>query len=66
MDWQYEIGKRKENFFRWVAYRLPRELVYWAAIRVMASATIGSHSNQIVPELTAAQALERWGRSSGK
>ena len=44
----------------WVAWSLPRGLVYWAAIRLMANATTGKHSGQIVPDLTAVDALRRW------
>lgn len=43
-----------------VAYLLPKRLVYWASIRLMVNATAGKHSNQIVPDLTALEALERW------
>ncbi len=43
--------------FVWI---LPKRLVYWCAIRVMAYATTGKHSNQVVPELLAMDALKRW------
>jgi hypothetical protein len=39
---------------------MPRGLVYWCAIRLMAHATVGRYSNQVVPELTALEALKRW------
>jgi hypothetical protein len=32
----------------------------WAAVRVIANATTGEHGNQVVPELTAMEALNRW------
>jgi hypothetical protein len=35
-------------------------LAYWCTIRVGAHATTGKWSNQIVPELTVADALQRW------
>ena len=41
-------------------WRLPRWLVYWCAIRLIAHATQGAHSNQIVPDLSAMDALKRW------
>lgn len=41
-------------------WRLPRRLVYWCAIRVAANATTGPYSSQIVPDLTAMDALKRW------
>jgi len=44
-----------------IAYRLlPARVVYWAAIRMFAHATTGKYSEQIVPDLTAMQALDRW------
>lgn len=49
-----------EAFYMWLAWRLPRRLAMWAAIRVSAHATTGPYSNQIVPELTVSDALKRW------
>ena len=43
-----------------VAWALPRDLVMWCAIRVMANATQGPYSDQVVPDLTAIDALKRW------
>lgn len=43
-----------------LAWWLPRKLVYFAAIRLIAHATTGKHGNTIVPELLATEALDRW------
>lgn len=43
-----------------LAWAMPRTLVKWCAIRLMANATQGEYSNQIVPDLTAMDALKRW------
>lgn len=43
-----------------VANLMPRWLVYYCAIRLFAYATTGKYSTQLVPELTAADALKRW------
>lgn len=43
-----------------LAYALPRRLAYWCAIRVIAHATQGEYSSQVVPELNALDALQRW------
>lgn len=43
-----------------IAWRLPRSLVYWCAIRLLVNATQGPYSNQIVPDLNAMDALKRW------
>ena len=46
---------------QWIAWRvLPRRVVMWCAIRVVAHATQGQWSAQIVPELTAMDAIARW------
>jgi hypothetical protein len=62
---QYRMKKLPEKFTMTVAWRLPKQLAYWAAIRVMAHATTGSYSNQVVPELLAMDALERWNDPTG-
>jgi hypothetical protein len=50
----------KESIWQKIAHMLPRKLVYFCAIRLMAHATQGKWSSQNVPELTAMDALERW------
>ena len=49
-----------DKLLRWVAYRLPKRLVEWSTIRLIAHATSGQFSNTVVPELTAMEALIRW------
>jgi hypothetical protein len=49
-----------EKFWMWLAWRLPRPLAYWCAIRVNVHATQGPFSNQEVPALLAMDALKRW------
>jgi len=49
------------KFWRWVAYRLPHDVVYFAVIRAAAVATTGPWSHQIVPDLRAMDVLDRWG-----
>ena len=50
----------KEKLCIWLAWKLPRGLVYWCAIRLMAHATTGDYGHVIVPELLAMDALKRW------
>jgi hypothetical protein len=50
----------KEKILTWIAWRLPRSLVYWATIRAGAHASTGEHSSQIVPEMTFLDVLKRW------
>lgn len=51
---------KKDSLQMWFAWRLPRWLVKWAAVRLMAHATTGKYSATVVPELTAMDALKRW------
>lgn len=44
-----------------VAGALPHSVAKWAFIRVTVHATTGRWSNQVVPDLTAMEALQRWG-----
>lgn len=50
-----------DRFNKWLAWRLPKRLVLWCAVRVIAAATQGKYSDQVVPDLTAMDALKRWG-----
>ena len=56
----YLWPKRKELFWRWVAWRLPKSLVMWSYIRVGAHATTGQYGDTVVPELSMMDALKRW------
>ena len=49
-----------DKLWLWIAHKLPRGLVKWAAVRLMVNATVGEYSNQVVPDLTALDALRRW------
>lgn len=51
----------REKILTWIAWHMPRSIVYWCAIRVMAHATQGEYSHQVVPDLTSMDALKRWG-----
>lgn len=57
---KYKYKKMKESILIWIAWKLPRDLVYWCSIRLMTSATIGGYEKQVVPELLAMDALKRW------
>jgi hypothetical protein len=62
--WVYEVRDRlrtqKIKLQMAVAWRVPRWLVSWCAVRVVCNATQGQYSNQVVPELSAMDALKRW------
>jgi hypothetical protein len=54
------FSRKMDRLSYWVAWRLPRWLVAKAAIRLVSHATTGKYGNQVVPELTAMEALKRW------
>jgi hypothetical protein len=43
-----------------IAWWMPKWLVYYCSVRLMASATTGEYANTITPELNALDALRRW------
>jgi hypothetical protein len=49
-----------ESIWIWLAWRLPKPLVKWCAIRVGAHATQGPYSEQETPALLFTDALKRW------
>ena len=49
-----------DRIYRWVADKLPKGLVYWAAMRMVAHATTGKYADEEVPALTAMDAMGRW------
>jgi len=59
-DPNYEWERFKEKTLMWVAWKMPRKITYWCAVRVMAAATKGEYETQIVPELLAIDTLSRW------
>jgi hypothetical protein len=60
MDIKYEVNKIKEKLMMWVAWKMPRWLVMWCAVRLGANATQGKYDTTIVPDLLFMDALRRW------
>lgn len=58
LRWQAKEALRR--FLFWLAWRLPKQLVYFASVRLMSVATTGQYSQTEVPSLTAIEALRRW------
>lgn len=54
---------KRERFWMWLAWRMPKSLVYMCMIRGGAHATTGEYSHQVVPELEFMVALRRWSKS---
>jgi len=49
-----------DNFWQWLAWRLPNQLVYWCAIRLISHGDSWKYSDAVVPDLLAMEALRRW------
>lgn len=58
-EWYIWI-KCREKFYMGLAQRLPKRLVYFAALRLMIHATSGKYGDTEVPALTGMDALARW------
>jgi hypothetical protein len=65
LESRYWMRKRCERWLRVVVWRLPRSVAMWSAVRVISHATTGPYANQVVPELTAMEALRRWDANDG-
>lgn len=61
---KYRLKKFSEKLIMDLAWSLPRILVYWCAIRLISHATTGKYGDQIVPELLAMDALQRWEKTA--
>lgn len=60
---RHRIARIREAFWWWLAYRVPRPLVYFAAIRLGAEGTTGKWGNTVVPEARFVDLIGRWEKS---
>lgn len=51
---------KTQRIARWIANRLPKDVVYFAGIRIWSHATSGEYGNTIVPEVTMDDCIRRW------
>lgn len=65
MELKYEISRWWERLLIKLVWRLPKFVVRWSFIRVVSFATTGKYENQVTPELTALDALDRWENERG-
>jgi hypothetical protein len=56
---RYDMYKVPEKVCVWIAWKLPKPLVMWCAIRLMAHATTGQY-NQEPDSVSIMDALKRW------
>ncbi len=59
MTFNFTHNRRKytELTQLWLVHRLPRWLIYWAAIRLIAHAAQGKYGKQVVPKLPVREGL---------
>ena len=50
----------KEKFWIKIAWLLPKNLIYWATIRLWANATQGEWAHVESPAVTISDAVKRW------
>lgn len=55
------MSVRETNFWFWLVRRLPKRLIYFCFMQVMAHSTTGKYKETIVPELTGMDAINRYG-----
>lgn len=51
------------KFYQWVANRLPRPIVYYAAIRLVAYVSTRQFRYRVVPSIGAMEAIQSWERT---
>lgn len=57
---RYDMNKIPERVCVWIAWRMPRQLVMWAAIRLMAHATTGKNGSRVPDRVSIMDALRSW------
>lgn len=57
---RYDMHKVPEKLWVWIAWHLPRQLVLWCAVRLMAHATTGQYGSQEIGTVSILDALNRW------
>ena len=51
---------KMDNFYRWLAWKLPRRLVLWCMVRTFANASTGKHGDTHPMSLTYKEVYDRW------
>lgn len=54
------MENKEVKIWYWLVDRLPRKLVYFCFMKVMAHSTTGKYGTTIVPELTGMDAIKRF------
>ena len=59
------LTRYKNTFYKWLADRLPKKLVYFTTIRLLIFATTGEYSNTNTESIRAITTLRRWKKTNG-
>ena len=59
------MKEREVNFWYFIVGLLPRKLVYFCFMQVMAYSTTGKYGSTVVPDLTGMDAIKRYGDDNG-
>ncbi len=57
---RYELNKIKEKVLMAIVWSLPKVLVKWAYVRVVAHATTGKYEKTELPGLDVVEVIQRW------
>ncbi len=49
----------------WLAWHLPKRVVYHACVRAWAHGTTPPYGDTVAPDVTAGEIVKRWGRDAG-
>ena len=50
----------KEKILWWIAYKIPKQIVYLCGIRIWANATTGEFSSENATDIKMDEAIRRW------
>ena len=54
----------EEKFWRWLASKISKHLVYWASLRLMANIPKGQYIGGEIPNILTYDALRKWSISN--
>lgn len=59
------MNSKEVGFWYWLVKKLPKKLLYFCFVHVMAYATMGKYGETVVPELSGMDAIKRFGDDFG-
>jgi len=54
------MKKEKVPFYDWLAWKLPKKLIYFCLLRAWAKATTGKYGKEDATKVTMDDAIRRW------